>query len=525
MEGSSVRYDNSLTVSVQNYVDTILAKKLSAPQNNRMLKASAEDFRKNLCETETINTLDFVIRRYIQVKHPELLPPEQDLADLSQDTNLPWDPHVIQNLAQQLSGLSRKEGAKIEKKEWLNYLSGTKSIRDRKKAFMVAFVLKMTVEDTLDLLLACDLEPYSPRHPLDLICLFCQKRPGRYTWGQAEAMYTDFLDHCVPANSQKHCPTPGMTAQLTADLETIFGKDQSDEDAQAEWMAYMLRHTEEFPVFVKQVHRADPSNTDQHVRMDKAYFLPGYSITRTTQYQRLAQYLAILYPTYPLEKRKQSEHNDSYQETIHVAVPLDEAGIPHLPHLVRAMLTNNGLIASEFEWERSTFHSGDEVYDDASRSLEQRMKTYWSNYLRHIMAIDRLLSPEDQGTYQNYDYFRRTDALLFLYFLIDGYGKLCLGADQEEKLDALLELRESGDEFDEALDELLDKVEYLVTRFRADQFTRKAEMLRTCFDLLLVPMGYMKLYLPALFDRIFYGMLRSDDPHSLLRMVICQGEY
>lgn len=525
-----MRYDNSLTSSVQYYIETSIAKKLAIQEKHWSLKDSAENFREFLCDPETVNTLDFVIRRYIQRKHSELLPSDADLADLTQDTNLPWDPNVIQHLADSLTALSKQQGAKIEKKEWLNYLSGTKSIRDRDKVFMIAFVLQMNVDETLDILLACGLEPYSARHPLDFICMFCQKRPGRYTWGQAEAMYKQFLKNRSHQSGYAAAPTAGMTQQFVCDLEMIFGKDQGDEEAQEELLQYMLEHEREFPVFVKIVHRVDKTGEWDVVCREKEYFLPGYSMTRTAQYQRLSQYLAILYPCYYVTKYKKSRTDNSRIGTVPVKVPLSDAGIPHLPSLTRAMLSANNLVTREFNWDESEFDSGDEEYDANSYTFEQRMKKYWNNYLQHIMAVDRLLNngnpdSDNSPAYQNYEYYKRTDALLFLYFLVNGYQGLLSEKDNTTKLKALQELRTSGDEFDEAIDELLRKVEHISTRLRQDQYKEKAKMLRTCFDLILTQMDYMNLYLPSVFDRIFYGMLLSDDPNNLLRMVICQGEY
>ena len=525
-----MRYDNSLTSSVQYYIETSIAKKLAIQEKNWSLKDSAENFREFLCDPETVNTLDFVIRRYIQRKHPELLPGDANLADLTQDTNLPWDPNTMQHLSDSLTALSKQQGAKIEKKEWLNYLSGTKSIRDRDKVFMVAFVLQMNVDETLDILLACGLEPYSARHPLDFICMFCQKRPGRYTWGQAEAMYNQFLKNRSHQSGYAAAPTAGMTQQFACDLEMIFGKDQGDDEAQEELLQYMLKYESEFPVFVKVVHRADKSGKRDFVCKEKEYFLPGYSMTRSAQYQRLAQYLVIVYPSYYVTKYRKSKNDDSLIGTVPVKVPLTDDGLPQLPALTKGMLSGSSLVTKDFFWDESEFDSGDEEYDANSYAFEQRMKKYWNNYLQHIMAVDRLLNngnpdSDNSPAYQNYEYYKRTDALMFLYFLINGYQGLLGERNNATKLKALQELRTSGDEFDEAIDELLRKVEHISARLRQDQYKEKVKMLRTCFDLILTQMDYMKLYLPSVFDRIFYGMLLSNDPNNLLRMVICQGEY
>ena len=549
-----MRYDNSLTFNVQYYIENVITKKFAAREKDWNLKSSAESFREFLCASEYVNTLDFVIRRYIQTKHPVLLPCDAELADLANDTNLSWDDEVIRFLAQNLSDLSEKQGAKIEKREWLNYLSGTKSIRERRKAFMVAFTLEMSVEDTLDVLLACDLEPYSARHPLDLVCTFCQKRPGRYTWGEAEAMYDEFLARRPTCAGELNAPTDGMTAQIDADLEKIFGEYSGVDDAKRALVQYMVDNVGEFPAFVKRVQRKDKA-TESHYYKDMEYFLPGYSMTRTEQYRRLAQYLVVLYPSYLKEKRKRKKNktddssfgyeevkvpldktgiphfptDDSFLGYEEVKVPLDKTGIPHFPHLIRSMLINSNLVAKEFDWDSSIFDSGDDEYDAASFSFEQQMRKYWTNYLQHIMAVDRLLTKEDSSEgsvseHQNYEYFRRDDVLLFLYFLVNGYRKAYTSKDKG-KIEELKKLRESDDEFDQAMNMVLKKAEHLFTKFDDTQYAKKVNMLRECFDLILTQMDYQGLYLPSLFDRLFFSMLLCTDSHDLLRMVICQGEY
>ena len=91
-------------------------------------------------------------------------------------------------------------------------------------------------------------------------------------------------------------------------------------------------------------------------------------------------------------------------------------------------------------------------------------------------------------------------------------------------LDAIAELFTNGDEFDDAIDLMLQKVGFISAFVQEDQYAKKVDMLRECFDLILVPMDYKKLYLPSLFDRLFFSMLLCDDSNTLMRMVLCQGE-
>lgn len=503
-------YESSLTFNVQYYMDQVMAKKLHQAQDYWQIRSSAQAFRRFLCDPETVNTPDFVIRRYIQTHRPEILPRDMELEDLTDNTNLPWSREVIDLLSKSLWKLSQSQGAKMERKEWVNYLSG-KGISDRRKLFMIAFTLMMDQEATVELMLACGMEPYSSRDPLDLICLFCQKQPGRYTWAQALAGLEVFLQARSGSMAEAAQPTSGMTEQLSSDLEEIFQKGLPDYEALDALIDYMVSHASEFAAVTKTVTKG--GKKEQRVS-----FLPGYSLNRVDCYARLSQYLRVLYPTYLLETRKKSKENNDTTGPKEVAVETDERGIPHLPSLVRAMLYANNW--SGLEWDTEMVYGDDPEYTAQSREFEGKMQNFWDNYPAHVMKIQRLLTGGD-----NVAFYERRDALLMIYFLIDGYRKLCENEDGQEAMEQLDILRQGESVMDEALDEVLEKVEYLYTNYTQDEdLSKKVSMLRTCFELVLTTMGYQGLYLPAIFDRLFFAALLSETPEIITPLIISQGE-
>ena len=525
-----MRYENSLTSSVEYYLRQSLAQKITAKSNNWNLNASAEKIRDFLCDPTTINTPDFVIRRYIQTNYPEYLPDFEDIDDLSEGMNYPWEQGTINFIADVLEEKGIEQGVKIEKKEWRAYLSGEHIPARREKLFMLAFVLKMNVEDTMDLLLACHMEPYSARYPLDLICLFCQKDPGRYTWAQADQMLNQFLLRRTDASSINLKVTEGMTAQMQMELEKIF-KNYTEADAPDALVSYMASHSGEFVSYTRKVSRKKLPVPDE-----RDYFIPGYSIKREKQFRRFTQYLAVLYPGYFREVKRRSKTDDSSKAPQYVSVPFDTNGVPHLTMLVRSMLIQNNLL--DLEWDMSKNHTEFSENVEAV-DFETDMRKFWQNYLQNISAVDRLIrfqpetdqnrretaEKENKLNNKTFSFFKRTDVLVFLYFLIVGIRKAYKTNDQR-CVDALYQLTEAQTAFDEMMEELLDKIAYLCEELTdADQLQEKMDMLRTCFDILLSHLDYENLYYPCVFDRLIYTALLSDFPQELMPYVLCYGEW
>ena len=154
-----MRFEKSLTSSVHDYISTELALKVIKANSTQAVGRTALEIRRYLTDSETICTPDFMIRRYLQAFHPGLLADLGPLPDLvHSQKNLPWPREALAALSTKLEALSKEQGAAISAAEWSRYFN--KSVpTNREKIFRMAFSLKMDVSHTLDLLLACGMEP------------------------------------------------------------------------------------------------------------------------------------------------------------------------------------------------------------------------------------------------------------------------------------------------------------------------------------------------------------------------------
>ena len=492
-----MRFEHSLTSSVQNYISTELAKKVISANSTQSIGHTALEIRQYLTDPQTICTPDFMIRRYLQAFHPGLLADLGPLPDLiGSKKNLPWPAEAIAALAVKLEDLSKEQGASISAAEWKRYLN--KSVpTSREKIFRMAFTLKMDVSDTLDLLLACSKEPYSVRYPLDLICSFCQKIGGTYTWAQAKQMLDQFLENRTP-REEATPPSMGGTQQLQADLNALFERSLQGSNAQQALIDYMVEHSGEFIGFLDK---------------GQEVFLPGYSLRRSAQFGRLAQYLEVLYPSIIVPDKCKNTDGDPTKmdlnqwENHRDTVINPKTGKLSLPTLVRAMFWASSW--NDLEWNDSA----------PKGSFEYNMRVFCNNYKQHIDKVNRLYTGGN-----NIAFFDRQDALLFIFFLISGFTKLldCSDYDSSARITRLETMAASGKQFDTAIGQVLSRVRTLYE----DPQTPSAhfEGLCTCFDMILGQMGHANLYLPAQFDRFVLLALLSEDPEELASLIMSEAE-
>lgn len=492
-------YSNSLTTSVQAHIRSVLAQKVIAANTVREIGSTAQEIRRYLTDPSTLSTPDFVIRRYIQANHPGLLAPYGPLPDLvSGEKNVPWSPEVIASLAARLEVLSKEQRAAISAAEWTSYLTGGSSNK-RDKVFRMAFTLKMDTAQTLDLLLAFGMEPYSVRYPLDLICMFCQKLPGTYTWAQAKDMLKEFLDRRTRKAVGSAAATSGMTEQIQSDLNALFERNLQGSNARDALVQYMVDHSGEFISFLDG---------------KKEVFLPGYTLHRAAQYRRLTKYLAVLYPhTITAVNRKDGVGDkrdwDPKQWVNRTEYVVDRiTGALSLPALNRAMFWSSGW--SDICWK-----------DGAPEgSFEDNMRKFCENYKQHIDKVNRLFSGGNTIAF-----FDRRDALLFIFFLLSGYNKLLAfnDDDADAKIEQLHEMADSGDPFDAAIGQVLRKAEMLFDD--GEDGARHFRGLCQCFNMILAQMDHANLYLPAQFDRFVLMALLSEDPEELAYLVMSEAEW
>lgn len=233
-----MRYDNGLTSNVQDYIASILAKKIAMAQSNYDLGKAAKDIRGYLADKKTLSTPDFVIRRFIQSERRTLLPKDAIIPDLRSNNNIEWSDEIIYFLADKLfhEAKSKKHKTFISKKEWIRYLKGY-GVQDRERVFKVAFTLEMDIDATMDLLLSYNLEPYSARHPLDLICFFCQQKPGTYSWDDV----TNMLDEYRRRTSTEYAPTELEKNQVVTEIVNLFVLEESNS---TDFGEHLLRYFE-----------------------------------------------------------------------------------------------------------------------------------------------------------------------------------------------------------------------------------------------------------------------------------------
>lgn len=610
-----MRYDNSLTSNVQNYIANSLAKKVLTAQNSIEISGVARDIRNYLCDQSTLNTPDFVIRRYIQKNKPDLLPPTFNVPNLTDQedafgdeqtntyrqvvkvdsssgntragSNCPWPEEALNVLAKKLFDRAKERGTNISKKEWDRYLHG-KGVSKREKAYQIAFTLDMDVDSTIDLFLSLDMEPYSVRYPLDLICLFCQHDPGKYTWADAEHMLNEFLQHRDLQDYSENTPTQGMTRQITSELQSIFALALPEADAQKALIKYMVDNSGEF-VFYKETTLKARRDSEGKLVKDNAgktikdeviieKYLHGFSLSRKADFLRLTEYLAILYPLYQVQKETRqgeaSEPSDTgVDETVNRFVRNKDGKI-NLNALVRSMFYNSGW--SDIVWKKNSKPTNEED------RFDEAMRIFCQNYWQHIYAVSKTLqeSKEDQLDDPKDDllddeslaFFDRNDALVFIYFLINGYKDLLERCDDESSAEykqpasekssrhipSLLSARESYDVLEDmfcsetgcdslffdayentqsledmfcsmydvntVISEALDKAALFFNSNSESLSTEHFKSLVESFNLILTQLGYTNLYLPARFDRFVVLSLLSATPDELTPLIMCQEE-
>lgn len=482
-----MRYESSLTANVQAYISQTLAKRVAEANSDLTIYTTAKEIREYLSDVSTINTPDFVLRRFIQDHCPDFQNLNIDAVDLTKSKNVTWSDDMIKSIAQRLSKISmERHGLNISSTIWRGYLSGA-GARKRSSVFKLAFVLQMGVEETLELLMAFDMEPYSVRYPLDLICLFCQHQVGTYTWKDVEEMLHAFETGKVSAAGVKGQPQIDMTQCILTELQSIFERDLPGANAKAALVEYMIKHSGEFRSFAKGA---------------KEIYLPGYSLGRLNHFLKLTQYLSVLYPRYDnsiAQETKPGEFEYGYVKKL-------EDGYPGLYGLSKAMFqSQNWKIQSgkkdkdEQEDVADDYDAGDYIYN-----------VFIGRYLDHAMAIDRL-----RTNGKNVDFFERKDALIYAFFLIMGYLQLLEYPDSESVkiMNTFNAMIYDGDEFDLAIGDVFAVLEDMDNDIRFECIGR-------CLNIILTQLNYTQLYLPAPFDRFVLLSLMSTDPDGISPIIL-----
>ena len=480
---------------------------------NRM--STQYDRQKDVCDQGPLidSKSEQIVWSSIVHNKNDIFPNGLDIADLLYVPIEKWDTARKEEVLKALEKYAKKRHVSISSNAWEKYIKG-KPTTSRNKAFMLAFALRLNIDTTLQLLRGLQLGECSIDNPLDVVCLFCQSKQEWYCWANVETIMNrvetvlktgNHKDTPVTLNTIQ--PSANMTHQIAAKLEEIFEKSLPETDAKCELIDYMVEHNSEFPRF--KTTTVEP-------------YLPGYSLSRMEKFLRLAMYLHILFPCYSLEEEIEPSENEEDVDlkdwgpgkTTIVQVQVDENGIPKLSSLMRSAFFNSEW--SDIVWPKN------EKMNNTLEAFGNNMRILCQNYEQHLDAIDRLRDKEDSVRF-----FERRDALLFIYFLINGYIKLGNSSEEEAQkaFEVIDDMLNSGDDFDYAIAEALEKAEY-VFQYSEDenQVTNRFQSLIECFDLILTQMGYTNLYLPARFDRFVVLALLSATPDELTPLIMCQDE-
>lgn len=481
-----MRYANDLTSSVEAYIKKTLVEKIMKANNSFSLCNTAQEMKEYLCDNSTINTSDFVLRRYIYKYHPELFDGIENYEKLCENFRYRWPDDILKQVAKNLSDISKKKhGLKLSTTTWSNYLIGQKVRRSR--VFEIAFVLQMDVETTLELLLAYNMEPYSVRNPIELICIFCQKEPNKYTWKDVEDIFKCFEERVKEKIVEEQKPTVGKTQIIENELDKIFKSNLPDDDTKQMLIQYMIENANEFKSFT--------------IKSKKVY-LPGYSLTRMNKFMKLMRYLVILYPTYEeLVEAEAKDTNKASTKRNICEVKSDNDGYPMLKDLKKAMFQAHDWNFNYWEVSKK---------ETSEKNFQDDMDLFCKNYEQHIWAINRLREEGD-----NVAFFERKDALLFAYFLIDGYLKLVEENDsyKNKQIETLLM---NGDEFDKQLGIIFESLECLDD----NDSLQKYDTVWQCINIILKEMDYPILYVPSAFDRFIVLSLMSVSPEELTPLIL-----
>lgn len=497
----SAAASGSLTSQVEEEIDHILNSYVAQARSEWDMRTTSSNIQTNLSDQSSAIDLSFYLRRYIQNHYKEWFPTGIPILDLYRTKNVAWietnsekNKQLIYSVGENLANESKKKRTDIAARDWRRYLSGA-NITVRDVLFRIAFTLEMDVEDTIGLMLSCNQETYSYRDPLDVICWFCQSSHNKYTWDLVERMYEYFCNNRIEnvhGTVSSTATTVGMTEHIQSQADIIIQKYLAAPVESKAWMECMIAHSSEFILFPVFKNRSLTNVS-----------LPGYSQDRLKKMLNITIYLRKMYPYY-WEKGKKHP------------VEIGINGYPILTQLVRAMFNLSGW--SKIDWEKSQNKGTDTKA--AEYRFEQEQKVFCKNYINnHISKIQRMCDGEE-----NVAFFRRRDALLFIFFLLSGYvSKKIDHAEREEIHARLQDLLRCEDAFNIRIRRALNKA--LDAHDEVLDIQDRFEMLRDSFDLILSDrsgLGYHEMYMPSVLDRQLLLALLSEDPNKMATLIMCQ---
>lgn len=452
-------YEHSLTFAVQAQIDNYIEKRTAQAAAQLDGQQTADELLDFLMDESKLSTPGFVLRRHIQAQG---LVTAKDCPDLSRNCNIPWPAAAIRSIAAELSSISyRRHGLAISTVNWQRYLTDNVSQGiQRKMIFKLAMVTGMGQQDTMDLLLSCGQGAYMARDPLELICYFCQRTPGVYTWNDVQRLLNAWKQSVLPSehNGTKQIPTQSMTRLLHAEVDALFTTSLPAAEAEQRLLALMVENHAE---------------------------LTGVSQTVRAAYLELIDILARLYPSagptdnlHGLITRMYDAQKWSFEDLFQT------------PHGER--YTFRGGLADEYAPQAVEC-----MLDESLGQIALFCKRYYSR----ANAI--------QAGKKSVD---RRDILLLSYFLILGYT----GADQHRQ-ESFARPVQTGSRLDGRLELLL---EYLAQLNPALDLSEKQVLVIRILNELLAALGFRSLYVPAPFDRFILFSLLTERPAWTARYLL-----
>lgn len=507
----------SVTYLADQQMKALIQKKMFQAEKSVPKAVADQALRAYLEDASLTLTPGFVLRRHLQKTFPEQLLP--DTPDLQTRGNVAWDDAVIESLSAFLAQKCiREHGFELRRRDWGKYLRDEQVPQKRKTAFKIMLVTAMDLETALDYLLACTMEPFSAREVLEVILLFCVQEPGAYTWQDVCTMQTRFWEGTDGAAVSDRSAPPMMTVWINSQAKCAH-QGRTKEEAMAAMLSAMDHCRDKFRKNQGNDKEALTILLEDGSRVDIK--LEGFSMGRYLAFRRMAEYLEVFFNYYPVAAEvdvgKRETENHRNQELTY------EDDIPTFGSLAKALLFHSEL--NGLDWDKRTYNEEkrksrkkEKSSDAHAVSPEKTDDPFgdemfaWANTLvERMYGVDRIRTGGN-----HLKFFRRKDALFFIYFFLWAYQKY-LREKKEWELDKVKALfAEDRFDLDRAMDDVCWKLRQLCETPKST-LTVRMNTYRYCFNRLLGALGYTNLYLPSRLDRaLLMALLREDTLPILL---------
>ena len=465
--------EHSLTFAVQMEINRYVDQQIAKANAQLDCRQTAEELRLFLIDDTKLATPGFVLRRHIQSQG--WLMPREKCSDLNETGNEPWPDEAVERVVRDLSyagGLYHD--LDIKPAQWKGYLTDD-AIPQRDIIFQLAIATDMSRETTTRLLMACGEAPYNMRSPVELICWFCQRVPGTYTWKDVKRLLKKYRKCSAEAekdadgNRQQKEPVEDATRLLRLGVDELLGSDKTVPEAKQALIELMVDNRAE---------------------------LKGFSQTARNKYLRLLDYLNALYcPGQPFNlfklMRTMFEKQEWKLKEIH------QSQGKETPYVFRGV-----------EGENVKPDTVDHQFLPEIGEIAMFCKRYYPR-------ANAIRASTDRGGYKDTKAWKavdRRDVLLLGYFLITGY----MAADEKAQA-ALWALTEWDGPMDRRMVLLREDLDAL--RRNTGLMEKKVLCCRILNEL-LSEFGFDSLYVLASFDRFILLSLLTDDPARTIRYLL-----